>query len=125
MVIVDQSGQAAWTLVGGVPDRRPDCRGDVAFDQRCIGWRLRDKPDVASQIDGSRLWTANNRILDGAALAQVGNGGYALGARARQIRDDLLAKKTFTERDLLAIQLDDRAVFLHRWWQLLQSTATS
>ncbi|WP_159016166.1 penicillin acylase family protein [Cognatiluteimonas profundi] len=125
MVIVDRAGQAAWTLVGGVPDRRPDCRGNLAFDQRCIGWRLRDKPEVASQIDGSRLWTANNRILDGAALAQLGNGGYALGARARQIRDDLLAKNTFTERDLLAIQLDDRAVFLQRWWQLLQSTATS
>ncbi len=125
MVIVDQSGKAAWTLVGGVPDRRPDCRGDIASAQRCIGWQLRDKPDVARQIDGSRLWTANNRILDGEALAQVGNGGYALGARARQIRDDLLAGNTFTERDLLAIQLDNRAVFLQRWWQLLQSTAAS
>ena len=33
-------------------------------------------------------------------------------ARARQIRDDLFAKKQFSERDLLAIQLDDRALFL-------------
>ena len=40
------------------------------------------------------------------------------GARARQIRDDLFAKPQFTERDLLAIQLDDRALFLQRWWQL-------
>jgi penicillin amidase len=125
MLVVDRSGQAAWTLVGGVPDRQPACRGNVDFDQRCIGWPLRDKPDAAGRIDGSRLWTANNRILDGVALAQVGSGGYALGARARQIRDDLLAKPTFTERDLLAIQLDDRAVFLQRWWRLLQSTATS
>jgi penicillin amidase len=66
-----------------------------------------------------RLWTANNRTLDGEALQKVGDGGYALGARAKQIRDDLFAKDKFTERDLLAIQLDDRAVFLERWWKLL------
>lgn len=70
-----------------------------------------------------RLWTANNRTLDGAALKQVGDGGYALGARAKQIRDDLFAKQKFTERDLLAIQLDDRALFLQRWWQLLRDEA--
>jgi penicillin amidase len=66
-----------------------------------------------------RLWTANNRTLDGEALQKVGDSGYALGARARQIRDGLFAKDKFTERDLLAIQLDDRAVFLERWWKLL------
>ena len=51
----------------------------------------------------------------------AGDGGYALGARARQIRDDLLAKQVFTEKDLLAIQLDDRSLFLQRWWKLLQA----
>ena len=46
-------------------------------------------------------------------------------ARARrQIRDDLFAKQDFSERDLLAIQLDDRALFLQRWWQLLREQAT-
>jgi len=67
-----------------------------------------------------RLWTANGRVLDGSALAVAGNGGYDLGARGRQIRDSLLAKERFDERDLLAIQLDDRAVFLQRWWTLLR-----
>jgi penicillin amidase len=41
-------------------------------------------------------------------------------ARAKQIRDDLFLRDRFTEKDLLAIQLDDRAVFLQRWWALLQ-----
>ncbi len=50
----------------------------------------------------------------------VGNAGYDLGARARQIRDDLFARERFSERDLLAIQLDDRALFLQRWWPLLR-----
>lgn len=67
-----------------------------------------------------RLWTANGRVLDGADLAVAGNAGYDLGARGRQIRDDLNARQRFNERDLLAIQLDDRAVFLERWWPLLR-----
>jgi penicillin amidase len=77
-----------------------------------------ETPRLSDPTSG-RLWTANNRTLDGEALQKVGDGGYALGARAKQIRDDLFAKDRFTERDLLAIQLDDRAVFLERWWKLL------
>jgi penicillin amidase len=122
MLVVDASGKAAWTLLGGVPDRPSQCQGDV-HDGHCIGWQLKDKPATDGRIDSPRLWTANNRVVDGATLAEVGDGGYALGARARQIRDDLAAKQTFTERDLLAIQLDDRALFLQRWWRLLQDTA--
>ncbi|MEO6102658.1 MAG: penicillin acylase family protein, partial [Pseudoxanthomonas sp.] len=67
-----------------------------------------------------RLWTANNRTLDDPGLKLAGDGGYALGARAKQIRDDLFSRDRFTEKQLLAIQLDDRAVFLQRWWALLQ-----
>jgi penicillin amidase len=52
----------------------------------------------------------------------LGDGGYALGARARQIRDDLMGAERFGERDLLAIQLDDRALFLARWQKLLLET---
>ena len=72
-----------------------------------------------------RLWTANGRVLDGDALAIAGNGGYDLGARGRQIRDGLMAKERFTEADLLAIQLDDRAVLLTRWWQLLREVVAT
>jgi penicillin amidase len=55
-------------------------------------------------------------------LAQIGDGGFALGARARQIRDDLLDTEKATEEDLLEIQLDDRALFLERWQaQLLEA----
>ncbi|WP_172675024.1 penicillin acylase family protein, partial [Stenotrophomonas pictorum] len=69
-----------------------------------------------------RLWTANGRVLDGVALADAGDGGYDLGARAKQIRDGLFAREHFTEQDLLAIQLDDRAVLMERWWKLLRQT---
>jgi penicillin amidase len=80
---------------------------------------LSSSPPVIDNPPSQRLWTANNRTLDGEALQKVGDGGYALGARAKQIRDDLFANNKFTERDLLAIQLDDRAMFLERWWKLL------
>src|SRR5690606_18346622 len=38
-----------------------------------------------------------------------------------QIRDALHARERFTEAELLAIQLDDRAVLMSRWRQLLRS----
>jgi glucose-6-phosphate-specific signal transduction histidine kinase len=65
-----------------------------------------------------RLWTANSRVGDAAAVAAIGDGGYVLGARATQIRDDLFAKDRFEPADMLAIQLDDRTLFLERWWHL-------
>ena len=51
--------------------------------------------------------------------AILGDGGYANGARARQIRDGLFAVEAATPRQMLAIQLDDRALFLERWRELL------
>ena len=125
MLLVDRSGKAEWTLLGGVPDRVAPCSSELTFDGRCAWWELNDKPETDGRLAGKRLWTANNRTLDGQALKQVGDGGYALGARAKQIRDDLFAKQQFTERDLLAIQLDDRALFLQRWWRLLRDEAAS
>ena len=52
-------------------------------------------------------------------LTTIGDGGYDLGARARQIRDDLLALESPDEGDMLAVQLDDRALFLERWRSFL------
>src|SRR3546814_9657054 len=53
----------------------------------------------------------------------IGDSGYALGARAGQIRDDLFAQEQFTETDMMAIQLDDRTRFLNRWHKLMQRRA--
>ncbi len=69
--------------------------------------------------EGRRLWSANARMVGGEALTKLGFGGYAHGARARQIRDGLFAKERLTERDLLEIQLDDRGLLLERWQRLL------
>ena len=58
-------------------------------------------------------------MTDAQALDLVGDGGYDFGARARQIRDGLFATDTFTPEDMLALQYDDRALFLTRWRDLL------
>ncbi|OBU50895.1 penicillin acylase family protein [Stenotrophomonas maltophilia] len=124
LVIGDRSGRIAWRLIGARPDRGPGCAAAgyaPARNDACAPWSLRSDaaPALIDPAD-HRLWTANGRVLDGAALAVAGNGGYDLGARARQIRDLLAVQDRFDEHDLLAIQLDDRAVMLQRWWALLQ-----
>ncbi|HEV2606669.1 MAG TPA: penicillin acylase family protein, partial [Xanthomonadaceae bacterium] len=99
--------------------------------RQCFSWaadQVRAWDDYNPEIDNpssNRLWTANNRVTDGFALSTIGDSGYALGARAKQIRDDLFAKNRFTEKDLLAIQLDNRTLFLERWWKQLRALVQS
>ena len=141
LVVVDSHGRSAWKLLGAIPRRDAGCDRMVAAGiQRfgpepaspgtphdngsCTPWKLGPGPSPQLiDLPSHRFWTANSRVVDGDALKQIGDGGYVLGARAKQIRDDLFAKKKFTERDLLAIQLDDRALFQTRWWQLLREEA--
>ncbi len=124
LLLADAKGRIAWRLIGARPDRAADCPPSgftTVAPAHCAPWAIRsDQSPALVDPPGQRLWTANGRVLDGADLAVAGNAGYDLGARGRQIRDDLNAKQRFSERDLLAIQLDDRAVFLERWWTLLR-----
>lgn len=129
LLIGDSSGRIAWRLIGPLAQRAAGCvpgapDSDIAQAGRCPAWNIAtDRSPKLIDPAFNRLWSANNRTMDGAALAQVGDGGYVMGARARQIRNDLFARKSFTERDLLAVQLDDRAVFQTTWWTLLRDTA--
>jgi penicillin G amidase len=127
LLIGDSSGRIAWRLTAKLPNRVGDCDKTAPLDpQAGCGWdgwlAGSENPRLVDPSD-DRLWTANNRVVSGQWLELVGNGGYALGARAQQIRDGLEAKDKFTERDLLAIQTDDRALFLERWHKLLGEAA--
>ncbi|MEP6633501.1 MAG: penicillin acylase family protein [Luteimonas sp.] len=139
-VIGDAGGHIAWRLLGPLAQRSGGCSAEhlvedntsaipaqvqsPALSQPCNAWNIRsDRSPTFKNPPSGRLWTANNRVVDGATLQRVGDAGYGLGARAKQIRDDLFAKAQFNERDLLAVQLDDRALFLQRWWHLLREEA--
>ncbi len=144
MVLADSTGRIAWRLTGPLPQRTGSCSTRHLVENQsipavdaitgasprqapsaCAPWTISTQ-NAPSDIDpaDARLWTANNRVIDGAPLERVGDAGYDLGARAQQIRDDLFARERFDERGLLAIQLDDRALFLQRWWQLLRDTSS-
>lgn len=128
LLIGDAKGRIAWRLIGPLAARNEGCNGAMpattATLGECPAWMIAtDRSPAVIDPAFHRLWSANNRMMDGTALAQLGDGGYAFGARARQIRNGLFARKTFTERDLLAVQLDDRAVFQTTWWALLRDTA--
>jgi penicillin G amidase len=118
-VAVDASGRIGWTIGGRIP-RRMGLDGSTPTswatgERGWFGWvPSREVPRIVEPASG-RLWTANNRVVGGENLALLGDGGYGNGARARQIRDDLLAIEKASERDLLGVQLDDRALFLARW----------
>jgi len=130
-VVVDTAGHLGWTIAGPVP-RRVGFDGRLPTtwtfgDRRWDGFLPPGQVPVVKDPPGGSLWTANNRVVGGPALALLGDGGYARPARAAQIRDDLAALPAgpaATPRDLLAIALDDRALFLSRWRRLLIDTLT-
>jgi penicillin amidase len=93
-------------------------------DRRWDGFVPAGEVPVVIPSAGGRIWSANQRHVGGAALAKLGDSGYARPSRAAQIRDDLAALERATPRDLLAVQLDDRALFLAPWHQLLLDTLT-
>jgi penicillin amidase len=124
VMVADAEGHIGWSLMGQVPVRA-SYDSTVPHSWRepgggWTGWRAPEEyPRVVDPTSG-RLWTANARTLDTETwLAFMGDGGYDLGARAAQIRDDLFALPTATATDMTNIQLDDRALFLARWRDLL------
>jgi len=126
LLIVDADGHAAWQLIGRIPHRLGGCDASAPLEPLagCDWDGFEAEPPQLIDPPGGRLWSANARVVDGEALALIGDSGYALGARAAQIRDDLLAHDVLSERDLRDIQLDDRSLFLQRWHALLQSVAS-
>lgn len=128
MLIADSTGAIGWRWLGPIPMRAAGCDAQQPVEfageaSTCPPWPISTSAAPLLVPTHGRLWTANNRVVGDDVLRIAGDGGSTLGARAKQIRDDLYAKQRFDERDLLAIQLDDRAVFLQPWWQLLRDEA--
>ncbi len=132
LIVADRAGEVAWTVAGHVPRR-------VGYDGRLpVTWSYGDRkwdghlgageiPVVRGpeSVLPGRVWSGNQRPVGGEALARLGDGGYSSAPRAAQIRDGLAALPRATARDLLAVQLDDRALFLQPWHGLLMATLSS
>ena len=116
----DRHGRIAWRLLGPMPRRGGGCVDRRAWskrDRRCP--RTRPAIPGRCETDGAPTprstrrpgapWTANSRVVDGVALQRIGDGGY-VARLARASRSAMRCSPTqrFGERDLLAIQLDDR-----------------
>ena len=129
IMLADSSGNIAWTIMGRIPLRvgyDPQLPSPWSGEQ--TGWRgwlaSADYPVVLNP-DAGVIWTANARVVQGEELELIGKGGYSLGARASQIRDGLQRLDRATLEDMLAIQLDDRALLHERWRELLLAVLDS
>jgi penicillin amidase len=121
-VVAAADGRIGWTIAGRLPQR-------VGFDgsvpaswadggRRWEGLLPSEATPRVVDPPGGRIWTANNRVVGGEMGAAIGSADFVSGARAGQIRDGLAAIDRATPADMLAVQLDDRAVFLGRWQRL-------
>lgn len=120
---VDHHGDLGWTIAGRLAiGRAASGPSSYSFAKaRWRDWRQESDYPQVTRRDGF-LWTANNRVSGAQNYLELGDGGFALGARAGQIRRRLDEKSGTTpinERDMLWIQLDSEAQFLERWRDLL------
>ncbi|UOD28025.1 penicillin acylase family protein [Massilia violaceinigra] len=118
----DDKGNIGWTISGALPRRSQPGSGatfPLALDggQASFDGALApsDYPRVVNP-PGGQLSTANARQLNGAGAQILGDGGFDIGARNRQIRDALAALGAATDvAGVYGVALDDRALFVAPW----------
>lgn len=121
----DAAGNIGWTIAGLLP-RRDDAGSasnaatfPLALDGGVPTWRealpYAAYPRVLNPQAG-QIVTANSRQLMGDGHALLGDGGYDLGMRKRQLHEGLLALKEKTGvRQAFDAALDDRALLIADW----------
>ena len=120
----DADGNIGWTIAGKIP-RKTGFNADAAcrLERWSTAGRAGLSPAEYPRIvnpESGRIWTANARVADADALRIIGDGGYDLGARARQIRDGLFAKDTFdAARTCWPSSMTIARCFCARWRDLL------
>jgi penicillin amidase len=123
VLLADRSGRIGWVLSGRLPARHGfEPTRPAAWHEPGVGWdgwvAASETPRLLDPPQGY-AWSANARVVGGEAFARIGDGDYAPAARARQIRNRLSAIARVGAKDLLAIQLDDRADYVANWRPLM------
>ena len=120
IVAGDSHGNIGWTIAGVLPRRAGGDTGlPMAVDGATATWNAllapADFPRIVNPASG-QLVTSNSRQLQGARAALLGDGGFDLGARQKQLHDNLLALGPKADvRQVQAVALDDRALFMAPW----------
>jgi penicillin G amidase len=108
-VLADRGGEIAWVVNGPLPRRvgfdgsRPESLADGSRS-----WQGRRAPPGAIGGRDGALFTANSRTLPPSQADAVSR-MWMRPLRAKRIDDLLAERRTFAERDFLAMQLDTRA----------------
>jgi len=122
IVIGDARGNIGWTVAGALP-RRSQGGSAVSFPLAAEGtpptWdgflAPGEHPRVVNPA-GGQLVTANSRQLAGAEAEVLGDAGFDLGARTRQLGEHLA--QLGPKADVPAVfeaALDDRALYISGW----------
>lgn len=123
LTLVDKTGNLAWTPAGAVTGRKQPSNTAIEQEQYDSLWdKNEDTLPVVYNPSHQRIWTANARVISADDFARFGDGGYAVGARGKQIKSRLFEREMFDESSFYRIQLDNEARFLIPWHALLYRT---
>ena len=120
----DTAGNIGWTIAGLLPQRTTAPQAatfPLAPDGGVPTWSgvlpAGAHPRIVNPGNG-QITTANSRQLMGAGYDLLGDGGYDLGMRNRQLHDGLQALGAQTDvRRAFDAALDDRALLVGQWRQ--------
>lgn len=117
----DEHGNIGWTIAGILPKRElASLAGTFPLAAgNSVTWSAllapADYPRIVNPSDG-QLSTANNRQLMGVNEQRIGDGGFDIGARNHQLRENLRALGAKTDvAAAFRVSLDDRALFVAPW----------
>ena len=130
-MVGDAYGHIGWTIMGRIPRR---VGGGIVDERRPMeasdlnsGWdgylSAAESPRVVDPPEGL-IWSANHRMVDGEMLQKIGRGRFDRGVRASRIRDLLKATENHDEDAMLAIQMNDTALLMQDWRDLIASELT-
>jgi penicillin amidase len=124
IVLGDDRGNIGWTIAGALPRRAlggTPASFPLSFDGEVPTWDGLLEPARHPRVlnpAGGQLVTANSRQLAGPQAQLLGDGGFDLGARARQLSDAV--RQLGAKAEVAAVfraALDDRALYVAGWRQ--------
>lgn len=118
----DDQGNIGWTIVGTMARRAQPGIGStfpLSASDAGVAWDAPLAPEaypVLRNPPGGQLSTANSRQLNGEGAKLIGDGGFDIGARNRQVSERLAALGTGASvAGVYGIAMDDRALFIAPW----------